>query len=320
MPTRLLKEGILTSDKVNNLSSAAELFYRRLMSIVDDYGRYDARVPILRASCYPLKLDSVGVDDIAIWIDECQKNDLLQIYKVDEKCYLQMKDFRQQVRSKKSKFPAPVDPECGECTTDAKHMHSTCTAGDKQVHSTCTSDAKHEQCMPRNDVNVEDLTKNAKHMHSTCTADAQHPCTIDEDEDGDEKKNIKKNFLTEIPKSKPFLPPEASRIDYSGHVQEWNKFAKQHGLPRVEKLTKSRKSKIKSRLAEGFDWRKVLPKISASSFLRGDNKRSWKVFFDWLFMNENNWLKVAEGHYDSAQKDNQYQLKSINPANYSEVF
>ncbi|MCP4101738.1 MAG: hypothetical protein GY750_09980, partial [Lentisphaerae bacterium] len=96
--------------------------------------------------------------------------------------------------------------------------------------------------------------------------------------------NIKKNLLTEIPKSKLFLPSADSKIDYSSHVQEWNEFAQRHGLPRVEKLTSSRKSRIKSRIAEGFDWNIVLPKISESSFLRGDNNRNWKVFFDWLFV------------------------------------
>ncbi|MCP4103284.1 MAG: hypothetical protein GY750_17965, partial [Lentisphaerae bacterium] len=82
----------------------------------------------------------------------------------------------------------------------------------------------------------------------------------------------------------------------------------------------SRKSRIKSRIAEGFDWNIVLPKISESSFLRGDNNRNWKVFFDWLFVNENNWLKVAEGHYDASSNSNPGQLKSIDPTNYSEEF
>ncbi|MCP4019877.1 MAG: hypothetical protein GY735_27650, partial [Delftia sp.] len=134
------------------------------------------------------------------------------------------------------------------------------------------------------------------------------------------EKIVKKNLLTEIPKSKPFLPSADLKIDYSSHVQEWNKFAQRYGLPRVEKLTSSRKSRIKSRLAEGFDWDKILSKISESSFLRGDNNRNWKVFFDWLFVNENNWLKVAEGHYDTSSNSNPIQLKNIDPTNYSEEF
>ena len=39
MPSRILREGINTSPKVNALSPMAELFYRRLMTVADDYGR-----------------------------------------------------------------------------------------------------------------------------------------------------------------------------------------------------------------------------------------------------------------------------------------
>ena len=49
MPTRLLREGILDSERVNRLNAAEEVFYRRLMSKVDDHGFYDARSAILRA-------------------------------------------------------------------------------------------------------------------------------------------------------------------------------------------------------------------------------------------------------------------------------
>jgi hypothetical protein len=44
MPSRLLREGILDSEAVNALSFAAEVFYRRLMSVVDDFGRPRAAV------------------------------------------------------------------------------------------------------------------------------------------------------------------------------------------------------------------------------------------------------------------------------------
>ncbi len=48
MPNRILREGILTSERVNLLSWEAEVFYRRLMSVVDDYGRFHAHPALLR--------------------------------------------------------------------------------------------------------------------------------------------------------------------------------------------------------------------------------------------------------------------------------
>ena len=60
MPTRLIRDAILTSGRVASLSWEAEVFYRRLMSVADDYGLYDARTPILRSALYPLQLDKMS--------------------------------------------------------------------------------------------------------------------------------------------------------------------------------------------------------------------------------------------------------------------
>lgn len=111
MPTRLLREGILDSDRVNQLDPPAEVFYRRLMSLVDDYGLYDARPSILRAKLYPLKLDRVREADISRWMAECQKAGLILFYEAEGKPYLQMLDTDWQTRSK-PKYPLPPDNNC----------------------------------------------------------------------------------------------------------------------------------------------------------------------------------------------------------------
>lgn len=127
MPNRILRDGILTSARVNSLRENAELFYRRLMSVVDDFGRYDARANLLRVVCYPLKVDSVREADISRLLAEVQQAGLLALYEVDGRSYLQMMDFRQQIRATTSKYPPP--PE------DETHLHSTCVADDKQLHT-----------------------------------------------------------------------------------------------------------------------------------------------------------------------------------------
>src|SRR5690606_310091 len=106
MPTRVVRDGILTSERVNSLSPHAELFYRRLMSVVDDYGRFSANLTLLRASCYPLKLDSVKEDSIKKHLAEAEGAGLIVLYTVAGKAYLEMQDFGQRVQSK-SKFPEP---------------------------------------------------------------------------------------------------------------------------------------------------------------------------------------------------------------------
>lgn len=128
MPNRIIREGILTSERVNSLGAAAELFYRRLMSVVDDFGRFDARPAILRASCYPLKVDSIREADISRSLEECQSAGLLALYEVNGKPYVEVLDFRQQVRAKTSKYPSRDGRTNNTCTADAMHMRSTCAA------------------------------------------------------------------------------------------------------------------------------------------------------------------------------------------------
>ena len=104
MPTRIIRDGILTSDRINMLSPLAELFYRRLMSVADDHGRFPGNPTQLRAFCYPMRVDSVKESDIKKYLIECAKAELIQLYSVAGKDYLQVLDFGQRINGK-SKYP-----------------------------------------------------------------------------------------------------------------------------------------------------------------------------------------------------------------------
>lgn len=121
MPNRILREGILTSERVAALNWAEEVFYRRLMSVVDDFGRYHANPKLLRAALYPLLIDKVSDADIGKWLTSCVNAALVSVYPApDGKRYLQLLDFRQQARADKSKFP----PMPSECAADATQLQS----------------------------------------------------------------------------------------------------------------------------------------------------------------------------------------------------
>lgn len=115
MPNRIIRDAILTSESVCSLGWPEEVFYRRLMSIVDDYGRHEASVQLLRSRCYPLQTDQVRVADISRWMAACQKAGLILVYEVAGKQYLQLQKFGQQQRSA-SKCPAPLssDSNCNQ--------------------------------------------------------------------------------------------------------------------------------------------------------------------------------------------------------------
>lgn len=121
MPTRILREGIISSERVNSLSERAELFYRKLMSVTDDYGRFFANPISLLGACYPLR-PSVCEADVKQMLSECIAANLISVYGNGK--YLVIIDFRQQTRSK-SKFPEPANGE----------LLSKCTANDKQMCS-----------------------------------------------------------------------------------------------------------------------------------------------------------------------------------------
>lgn len=113
MPTRLLREGILSSERVNALGDGAEVFYRRLMSVVDDYGRFEAHPTFLLARLYPLRIDRLTSADMSRWLQECLDAGLILSYEVDHKQYLQIDNFGQRTRSR-SKYPSPPGETAGE--------------------------------------------------------------------------------------------------------------------------------------------------------------------------------------------------------------
>jgi hypothetical protein len=124
MPNRILREGILTSERVAKLAWAEEVFYRRLMSVVDDYGRFHATPMLIRAACFPLKLDQVTDPEIEKWLVSAQSAKLVVVYTAGGKRCLQLLDFRQQVRAKDSKFPAPDEQTLSACVADAAQMQA----------------------------------------------------------------------------------------------------------------------------------------------------------------------------------------------------
>lgn len=127
MPTRIIREGIISSPRVNSLTERAELFYRKLMSVVDDYGRFYSNPISILGACYPMR-ESVTVDDVKQMLSECEAVDLLLLY--GDRKFILLRDFNQQTRSK-SKFPEPTENELLiKCKSIDKQMSSLGGVGD----------------------------------------------------------------------------------------------------------------------------------------------------------------------------------------------
>ena len=114
MPNRIIKESICASENVDQLTPFQETFFVRLIVNCDDYGRMDARVKILSSRLYPLK--DVTPRQVEDALKALVSADLITLYEVDGKPYLQMKTWEkhQQVRAKKSKYPSPDEGICNQ--------------------------------------------------------------------------------------------------------------------------------------------------------------------------------------------------------------
>jgi len=108
MPNRIVRDGILESHAVNRLSPEAELFYRRVMSLVDDFGRYEWDVQKLRLRAMGLRYEWATEDKIKQWMVELTA-DLVIVYKFGDKLYFELKNFNQRTRTDKSKYPSPEE-------------------------------------------------------------------------------------------------------------------------------------------------------------------------------------------------------------------
>lgn len=116
MPNRIIREGINSSPRVNQLSPGAEILYRRLLLVADDYGRYYASPVTVRGGCWPTHPSPPCEQDVSNWLTECQQpaSNLLTCYEVNGCKYLQVIDFNQKIRSK-SRFPEPASRLSADC-------------------------------------------------------------------------------------------------------------------------------------------------------------------------------------------------------------
>lgn len=108
MPDRIIRAGCLDSERLDALSESTENFYKRLLNIVDDYGRFEYDALIILSRTYPRRINRITPEMVDNWLKECSKGPepLVTLYTIGRKRFLQVNDFRQRERSP-SKCPPP---------------------------------------------------------------------------------------------------------------------------------------------------------------------------------------------------------------------
>lgn len=107
MPTRYLKPGIRDSDRIEAVQDPnAEILYYRLLIVVDDFGRTDARPLMVKSECFPIR-ERVNADKCMQWLKELDSARLIGLYEVEGKPYLQIAKWDNKPRALTSKYPEP---------------------------------------------------------------------------------------------------------------------------------------------------------------------------------------------------------------------
>ena len=118
MPNRIIKESICTSENIERLTPFQETVFVRLIVNCDDFGRFFGNPKIISARLFPLK--NISAEEMEEALAALVSADLVILYEVGGKAYLQMKTWsdHQRTRAKISKYPSPDESACGQLPTD----------------------------------------------------------------------------------------------------------------------------------------------------------------------------------------------------------
>lgn len=105
MPSRIIREGITTSEPLAFVSFEAECLFYRLLVTADDFGLYDGRPVIVRARCMPLR--DVTAAQVGEWLRELAEHSLILQYEADGRPHIAIPKFKQRTRNAAPKYPLP---------------------------------------------------------------------------------------------------------------------------------------------------------------------------------------------------------------------
>ena len=79
MPSRVIRDEIISSRSLSRVSLGADLTFRSLILVVDDYGRTDGRLEVLRAALFPTRQE-VTTEQLEFWLDELEEEGCIRRY------------------------------------------------------------------------------------------------------------------------------------------------------------------------------------------------------------------------------------------------
>jgi hypothetical protein len=112
MPQRFLRPGLRNSERWNRVSFGAQSLYVRLLTLVDDYGRYDGRMAVIWSECFAIWNDlnpklAITPQESAGFCSELLRIGMVDFYEIEGRKCLQVSQWQERVRDgSKEKWPA----------------------------------------------------------------------------------------------------------------------------------------------------------------------------------------------------------------------
>jgi hypothetical protein len=113
MPSRVIRGEINSSRSLERVSMMADLAFRALLVVVDDYGRFDGRLYILRNAMFPTRRE-VTEAKLAKWLDELEREGCIRRYVASGAPYVELPTWETHRgkgrRAESSKYPENISP------------------------------------------------------------------------------------------------------------------------------------------------------------------------------------------------------------------
>ena len=280
MPNRIIREGLLDSERYWSVTIEARQLFMHLLLLADDFGCVSLAPVFIRRRCFD---DRPSDEKVSRLLGELADADLLRVYEVEGGRYGFVPRFRQRLQRATLKHPAPP-AELLAGDTDAEEKFRNI----KDKAKKATVDQPLPTVPQPPEVEVEEKKKN----FSTTTV-----VLVPDEPEGSPETSARRGV--------PDCP--ASRI-----VEEYH--AALPMLSRVRVLTDARRTALRARWRElaaagkfstetdGIAWfRKFFEYVAESDFLLGNGPQRngsppFQADLEWL-TKPGNFAKVIEGRY-----------------------
>lgn len=107
----MIRDCSRTSPSLAALGDLAERTFWRIVTILDDFGRYHGSPKALFAACYPEGAKGLNMTRFNAALEELRTGDLIRFYESDGRAYIYSPTWLkyQRCRSQESKFPEPTE-------------------------------------------------------------------------------------------------------------------------------------------------------------------------------------------------------------------